>query len=102
MKIKQKCMKHTIEILNNIDNSKKVKKKILNEFTIYKMFFEIEKLKRILFEREELEVFHMIKIDMASIFEKPKTIHLDKFQSKLMDSMNPMQDRLYRLLKESI
>ena len=44
--------KENHEEFSNIEKNDNIKKKVLNEDTIYKCFFEIEKLKKIIFAKE--------------------------------------------------
>ena len=47
------------ELLENLDNSQRMQKKIFNEFTFYKLYFEVEKIKMILFDRAQLRAFNL-------------------------------------------
>lgn len=56
------------ELLENLDNSQRMQKKIFNEFTFYKLYFEMEKLKMILFDETQLRAFNLIKINSNYLF----------------------------------
>lgn len=66
------------EDLSTIEKSENIKKKVLNEDTIYKCYFEIEKLKKILFDEKELEIFKYCRLDAEQIFEKNQIVMTDK------------------------
>lgn len=58
------------EVLTNYEKSEKLKKKVLNEDAIYKCFFEMEKLKTIIFDEKHLEIFNYCRLDINHLFEK--------------------------------
>ena len=95
--IRSKIVEYTI-----YKNSIKIKNKIFNEFTIYKLFFEVEKLKRLLFNRDQNEAFDQIKLDMNSLFIKKHQIQRrDDLIEKLGKNTENINVGLVKLLKTS-
>lgn len=66
------------EEFSNIEKTESIKKKVLNEDTIYKCYFEIEKLKNIIFDEKQREIFKYCRLDADNIFEKNQLIMTDK------------------------
>lgn len=69
-KMKRIVTHESDDTLLTFEKCYQLKKKIFNELTIYKLFFDIEKLKLILFNAEQREAFSQMKVDMKTIFEK--------------------------------
>lgn len=103
LRIKQFIFGHKLEIIQNFKNSHKLKKRVFNELTIYKMFFEIEKFKVILLDSIQREAFKYIKLDFKSIFEQNNEILFDfeKTSRFLSKSERDIDQKLAFLLKES-
>ena len=76
-------------------NSIKVKNKIFNEFTIYKLFFEVEKFKKVLFNKVEMEAFDQVKLDFSSLFlETP----IRTKKKDLIEQLNKKQEKISQAL----
>ena len=103
LRIKQFIFGHKLEIIQNFKNSHKLKKRVFNELTIYKMFFEIEKLKAIFLDSIQLEAFKNVKLDFKSIFEQnnENLFDFDKTNRLLSKSERDIDKKLAFLLKES-
>lgn len=81
------------EVIDNLKYSEKLKRRILNELTIYTMFFEIEKIKKIIFDPEQLKAFYNIKLDFGGLFEKNYSRGIS---DKILEEYGRSQDRLER------
>lgn len=102
LRIKQFLFGHKLKALQNFKNTIKLKKKVFNELTIYKMFFDIEKLKTIFLDSDQQEAFQNIKLDFKSLFgPKNSDFDYEKTFSILAKSENALDQRLALLLKDS-
>jgi len=100
----QKNLKSKMLHLSVYQSSVKIKNKIFNEFTIYKLFFEVEKLKRLLFDKDQYEAFDLVKLDINSLFSSnksgaKKTHLIEKLSQKETDKK--INNSLLKLLKNS-
>lgn len=93
-----------IEIINNLEITEKIKKKIFNENTIYRMFFDLQKLKKIVFEEEQMKAFDYLKVDLKTSFSKMKLSKLEYINccESLANSNDKLSQKLAKLLKEGI
>lgn len=89
------------------DKCDEVKKKILNEYTLFKLYFDVEKLKMTVFNSEEREAFDNLKIDF-SIISKTKNQENNEVPRKLASILGDLdnsdgefKDKLRKLFKES-
>ena len=90
-----------LEVFNNSVN---IKNKIFNEFSIYKIYFELEKLKRILFSKEQSTAFTRIKLDINSLLQdEPSNAKLRNRDliDKLKKDDEKISQRIGDMLKES-
>lgn len=102
LRLKQFFFGHKLKALQNLKNTVKLKKKVFNELTIYKMFFDIEKLKTIFLDPEQQEAFQNIKLDFKSLFgPKIFDFNYEKTFSNLAKSENIIDQKLAMLLKDS-
>lgn len=89
-KMKRMLTHESDETLLTFEKCNRLKKKIFNELTIYKLFFDIEKLKIILFNAEQKEAFTQMKVDMKTIFEKkPKKTQQQSVVFKTFSMVKP-------------
>ena len=103
LRIKQFIFGDKFEIIQNFKNSHKFKKRVFNELTIYKMFFEIEKFKALFLDSIQREAFQNVKLDFKSIFEQnnENLFDFDKTNRLLSKSERDIDKKLAFLLKES-
>lgn len=62
--------KEKYEVLTTFEKTEKIKNKVLNERSLYKCFFEIEKLKKIIFDEKQREIFKCCRLDLDSLCDK--------------------------------
>lgn len=55
------------QAIDKLDRVMRLQKKIMNEFTIYKLYFEMQKLKNILLDENQRAAFEVIKLDYGSL-----------------------------------
>lgn len=93
-----------IEIIDNLEITEKIKMKIFNENTIYRMFFDLQKLKKILFEEEQTKAFDCLKVDFKTSFSQLKLSKLEYIAccETLANSNDKLSLKLAKLLKEGI
>ena len=103
LRIKQIIFGDKLEIIQNFKNSHKFKKRVFNELTIYRMFFEIEKFKALFLDSIQREAFQNVKLDFKSIFEQnnENLFDFDKTNRLLSKSERDIDKKLAFLLKES-
>ena len=76
--------KKSKKMLTCLDISSKIRNKIFNESTIFKLYFDLEKLKLIVLGNEKMHWFENMKLDFETLFKdeiivktkkkKPKTL----------------------------
>ena len=82
-----------------LDKCSELKRSILNELTIYKLFFDVEKIKQVLFNYEQNAVFNLIKVDFHQITEnKRNTLEQERIVKYLVESDDTISKSLVRLL----
>ena len=87
------------EVLDHLELCTQIKKKILNESSIYMLFLDIAKLKRVVFNDEQLEAFEKIRTDFKSIFQDSKNKYdLNTLFYKFNGSSNPLEQKLAHLI----
>ena len=102
LRVKQFLFGHKLKALQNLKNTLKLKKRVFNELTIYKMFFDIQKIKTIFLDPDQQEAFQNIKLDFKSLFgPKNPDFDYEKIFSVLAKSDNAIDQRLAILLKDS-
>ena len=102
--IKNLANRKKSEVLENLDYSQIIKKKIFNEFTIYKLYFEVEKLKLILLNQIQLKAFDLIKVNYSSIIDENRP-NFSKYKEILnqMDSRNDkLSQKIAYLLRKNL
>ena len=55
------------KILKNLEISGKLRKYVFNESTIFKLFFDMERLKKILFNENQRKAFNLIKVNINAL-----------------------------------
>jgi len=88
------------ELLENFDYTHKIKKKIFNEYTFYKLYFEMEKMKLIFFNEIQLQAFNLIKINYGSLFNE-KNENLSDFKEvfyKIQGKTDDLSQKIAHLL----
>lgn len=93
-----------IEIIENLEITNKIKKKIFNENTIYRLFFDLQKLKKILFEDDQIKAFDWIKADLRTSFSKLKLNKMEYLTcyESLAHSDDKLSRKLAKFLKEGV
>lgn len=88
-------------VLKNLDISNFLIKKILNEKTLYKIFFEMEKLKLVLFNKNQMDAFNFFKLELSDINKvgNSKTMNLDLY--RLEKSKEKVDQALYKLIERT-
>ena len=100
-KIKKNLFQRKSRINQVLDISSNLNKNIFNEGTIYKMFFEIEKLKLVLFNEDQNMAFEKIKIEYSSLFQKKRKIDLKSLYSKLIHKNDIISQNLAIILSRN-
>ena len=89
----------------------RLQKKIMNEFTIYKLYFEMQKLKNILLDENQRAAFEVIKLDYGSLEKEAKFLDWKSMKSKVAMNLSSMSenrektdkvdDSIMRMLKKT-
>lgn len=93
-----------IEIIDNLEITKKIRKKVFNENTIYRMFFDVQKLKKTIFDEDQMKAFDYIKVDLRTSFSKSKLNKMEYLTcyENLAHSDDKLSQKLAKFLKEGI
>ena len=90
------------EIFKNFEISQKIKQKVFNEYTFYKLYFEMEKFKMIFFTPLQAQAFNHIKINYSSMFEENKRernlAEIKEVYLKIKENKDELSMKLTRLL----
>lgn len=91
------------EQIKNLDLSTKLTKKVFNELTLYKMYFDLEKIKRLLLNDEEILAFSNTKLEFTSLFQrtKVKESKLKEILKSFENSEETTKKHLAKMLHES-
>ena len=96
--IKTRCKEYLFYRRKN-----KIKNKIFNELTIYKIYFDLEKLKRILLNSDQREAFERIKLSINLILNEKtdERKNMQLIETLIKEYDNKINMNLARLLIES-
>lgn len=86
-------------VLNSLDISNYLRKNILNEKTLYRLFFEMEKLKLVLFNKNQIDAFNFLKLELSDLnkMANSKPINLDLY--RLQKSEEKIDKTLFKLIE---
>ena len=91
------------EVLDHLELCTQIKNKILNESSFYKLYFDIAKFKRVIFDDEQLEAFEKFRMDFKSDFQESKNkSDLNSLFLKFSVSTNPIDQNLAKFIGETL
>lgn len=97
--------KEKFDVLTTFEKTDRIKNKVLNERTLYKCFFEIEKLKKIIFDEKQREIFKCCRLDLDHIFDKSNLVMTEKEMIMYLENENEtkiINKRLKQILSDTL
>lgn len=89
------------KFLQLLDQAEKIEKNIFNELTIYQLFFEVEKLKRLLLNNEQIKAFGFIKIKHTDLYKiSSSSNNLKNILSGLKKFSDPISQKIVHIIEK--
>ena len=98
------------QAIDKLDKVMRLQKKIMNEFTIYKLYFEMQKLKNILLDENQRAAFEVIKLDYGGLEKEARFLDWKSLKTKVAMNLSSMSenrekdkvdDSIVRMLKKT-
>ena len=80
------------QAIDKLDKVMRLQKKIMNEFTIYKLYFEMQKLKNILLDENQRAAFEVIKLDYGGLEKEARFIDWKSLKNKVAMNLWSMSE----------